>query len=1513
MPRRTDKSSAILVSALLLAAPAALHAQYAINVVAGGGPNGLPALSSSIGFPGGIARDALTGNIYVADADSSRIFKIDVSGTPAVTVFAGNGSGSAGEGGYSGDGGPATLAQLGRPDGVAVDASGNVFIADTDNSVIREVAFGSGTISTVAGTYYPPTEGCNNSGDNESATSAQLCRPGGVFVDASGNIFIADTENSVIREVVAATGNIQTVAGNAILGAGYSGDDAAATSAQLKFPYGVFVDISGNIFIADTENSAVREVVKATGNIITVAGSATLGAGYSGDGSTATNAQLDLPNDVFVDSSGDILIADTQNSAVREVNASSGNIQTVAGSATLGAGYSGDGAAATGAQLHLPNGLFVDSSGNIIFADSHNYVLREVLYSTGYIQTIAGNHTVADSGDGGTATNASLSTPGGVFVDGPGNVFIADTENSVVREVVAATGDIQTVAGSATLGTGYSGDGFAATSAQLKHPNGVFVDSLGDIFIADTENSAIRCVVGATGGCFGSTLGVGSITTVAGTGTAGLFGDSGPATLAELEYPNGIYGNSAGDLFIADTGNSVIRCVVGSVGGCFGSALAAGYITTVAGDGVQCEPSSTTNCGDGAGAVGAQLNFPTNVFADSAGDLFIADAFDSEIREVVNAQGYLIQTVAGNGANGYAGDGAAATAAQLNTPYGVYVDSSGNIFIADTDNAVVREVVAATGRIQTIAGNGTEGYSGDGGPASNAPLFNPVSVAGDSWGNLFVADTDNLRIRELTLGLSWPTPAPIIYGTPLSATQLDATSTAAGTLVYAPVLGTVLPAGSQTLSVTFTPADTTHYKTETTTVVLTVNPATLTVTANNASRFYNSANPTFTDTIAGFVNGDTQSVVSGTALLSTTATTSSTVGAYPINVAAGTLSATNYSFSLVNGTLTVKQAAPAISWATPAAIFYGTLLSATQLDAGSIVAGTFVYTPSAGTVLPVGSQTLSVTFTPSDTTDYTTATATVKLLVKAPPAVTLSATSLSFGAETLLTPSTSQSVTLTNTGTGILYLTSIGVTGANASSFVFANSCGSSLAAGANCTIHGHFAPTATGPLTADITIVDNAANSPQSITLSGTGVAPAVSLSATSLSFGVENLLTTSAAQSVTLTNTGNGALTIASIAVTGANASSFIFNNSCGSSLAAGANCTIHGHFTPTGTGQMTAAVTITDNASDSPQSIALSGTGVTPAVSLSATSLSFGAENLLTTSASQSVTMTNTGNGVLAISSIAVTGANASSFVFVSSCGSTLAVSANCTIHGHFTPTTAGALTAAIIIADNAIDSPQSIALSGTGLAPAVSLSATSLSFGSENLLTTSGSQSVTMTNTGTAALSITSIAVTGTNASSFVFVNSCGSSLAAGANCAIHGHFTPTTAGALTAAITITDNATDSPQSIILSGTGLAPAVSLSATSLSFGTERLLTASASQSVTLTNTGTAVLSIKSIAVTGANASSFVFVNSCGSSLAVGANCTIHGHFTPTTTGALTAAITISDNATNSPQSISLSGIGQ
>jgi alpha-tubulin suppressor-like RCC1 family protein/sugar lactone lactonase YvrE len=330
---------------------------------------------------------------------------------------------------YGGDGTNATDASLFEPYGVAVDASGNLFIADTDNNVIRKVDT-NGIITTVAGNYSNYINGIYYGGDGTNATDASLFEPSGVAVDAVGNLFIADLQNCVIRKVDT-NGIITTVAGNYNNGESYGGDGTNATNAGLWNPSGVAVDASGNLFIADTGNNVIRKV-DTNGIITTVTGNYNNGGSYGGDGTNATNAGLNGPDGVAVDTSGNLFIADTGNNVIRKVD-TNGIITTVAGGGNDGLG---DGTNATNASLNWPFGVVVDASGNLFIADTDNSVIRKV-DTNGIITTVAGNYNAGRSydGDGGAATNASLYWPRGVVVDASGNLFIADTDNNVIWEV----------------------------------------------------------------------------------------------------------------------------------------------------------------------------------------------------------------------------------------------------------------------------------------------------------------------------------------------------------------------------------------------------------------------------------------------------------------------------------------------------------------------------------------------------------------------------------------------------------------------------------------------------------------------------------------------------------------------------------------------------------------------------------------------------------------------------------------------------------------------------------------------------------------------------------------------------------------------------------------------------------------------------------------------------------------------------------------------------------------------
>jgi len=433
---------------------------------------------------------------------------------------------------------------------------------------------------------------------------------------------------------------------------------------------------------------------------------------------------------------------------------------------------------------------------------------------------------------------------------------------------------------------------------------------------------------------------------------------------------------------------------------------------------------------------------------------------------------------------------------------------------------------------------------------------------------------------------------------------------------------------------------------------------------------------------------------------------------------------------------------------------------------------------------------------------------------------------------------------------------------------------------------------------------------------IADTASATGLSVSPPTVTFGNQAVGTTSAAQTNTVTNVGNSTVTISSITLGGTNPSDFAQSNNCGWSLAAGANCTITVIFQPASVGTLIAEVTVTDNVSHNPHQVNINGTGVASAASLSATSLTFASEAVGVTSAAQTITLSNSGNAALNVTSIAVSGANASDFAETNNCGSSVEAGANCTFSVTFKPTAAGTRTAAVTFTDNAPGSPQSVSLSGTGegASAAASLSPTSVTFASQAVGATSAAQTITLTNSGNAALGVTSIVVSGANASDFAETNNCESSVAAGANCTISVTFKPVAAGTLTAAVSLADTATGSPQSVSLSGTGASasPAANLSPTSLAFGNEGVDMVSTSQVVTLSNTGGASLSISIIAFTGADAGDFTEVNTCSPAVAAGGTCTIAILFTPAASGTRTAALSIADNASGSPQSVALSGSG-
>jgi Beta-propeller repeat/Abnormal spindle-like microcephaly-assoc'd, ASPM-SPD-2-Hydin len=513
-------------------------------------------------------------------------------------------------------------------------------------------------------------------------------------------------------------------------------------------------------------------------------------------------------------------------------------------------------------------------------------------------------------------------------------------------------------------------------------------------------------------------------------------------------------------------------------------------------------------------------------------------------------------------------------------------------------------------------------------------------------------------------------------------------------------------------------------------------------------------------------------------------------------------------------------------------------------------------------------------------------------------AVSISPMALQFATRSVGTTTVARTATLTNFSSVPLNISSISTSG----DFAETDNCGTQVAAsGGTCSFSVTFTPTAIGQRTGTITIQDDALGTPHYINLEGQGSAPGATFNPTSLTFASTQVGASTASQSVTLTNTGSSTLNISGKALSPAD---YAETDNCPSSLAIGASCTLNITFTPSVGGADNGSLTVTDDAVGSPQTVALSGSGYVTTASLSTTALTFTNQLLNTTSSAQRVTISNTGANAMTISGVIVSG----DFAETDNCtaGPIAANGGTCSVSVTFTPTATGARTGSLTIKDNAQNNPHTVSLTGTGTAPSVSLSPLGLVFTSTVVNSTSSGQMITLTDNGTGALTVSSVATTG----DFSETDNCsGQTVAAGGGtCTVNVTFSPKATGSRTGALTITDSASNSPQQALLSGTGIAPNVVLSTNGLTFSKQLINTTSSSQAVTITNNGTASLTISSPAASG----DFAQTNNCGTTLAISSSCTVNVTFTPTATGTRTGTLSLTDNAPNSVQSISLTGSG-
>jgi sugar lactone lactonase YvrE len=568
--------------------------------------------------------------------------------------------------------------------------SRNVFAAATLLSILAGCGSSSGGNTSTPAPPATPLAlfagNLNGSGTVDgSGAAARFTWPQGVATDSAGNVYVADTYNHAIRKITP-DGMVSTLAGS--LGVAGSAD-GIGTAARFRAPYSVATDSAGNVYVADTANDTIRKITP-DGVVSTLAGSPGTYGNADGRGSAASFA---APGSVSTDSAGNVYVADTNNNTIRKI--------TPAGFvSTLG----------LAASFNAPMGVTTDGAGNVYVADLGNSSIRKITPG-GAVSTLAGSG-LPGSADG-TGTDASFNYPTSVAADRTGNVYVADARNNTIRKITAA-GVVTTLAGSAGV-TG-SADG-AGPAASFQFPTGVATDSAGNVYVTDTYNNTIRKINR-----------FGAVSTLAGAPEVAGSSD-GVGAAAGFLQPEGLATDSAGNVYVADTWNDMIRKIT-----------PAGVVSTIAG-------SPRYDGGhDGSGAA-ARFTTPVGVAVDGAGNIYVADTSNSTIRKITPAG--MVSTLAGSaGVTGNA-DGSGA-AARFNYPYGLAVDGAGNVYVADTYNNTIR-VITPAGVVTTLAGSAGMTGSADGIGAA-ASFYLPAGVVTDSAGNVYVSDMNNGTIRKIAPG-----------------------------------------------------------------------------------------------------------------------------------------------------------------------------------------------------------------------------------------------------------------------------------------------------------------------------------------------------------------------------------------------------------------------------------------------------------------------------------------------------------------------------------------------------------------------------------------------------------------------------------------------------------------------------------------------------------------------------------------------------------------------------------------
>jgi hypothetical protein len=629
--------------------------------------------------PRGVAVDS-AGNLYIGDTSNNTIRKVTPSG---VTTTLAGGAGTAAFADATG-----TAARFNEPWGMAVDSAGTIYVADASNNSIRKVT-AAGVVTTFAGSGGVGA-GCTDA----TGTAARLDEPRGVAVDATGTVYVADYDNHVIRKITAA-GVVTTLAGSCDVDGNADGTGAAA---RFRGPHGIAVDSAGTVYVADTGNRAIRKITPA-GVVTTLA---------------LPSFSLSEPRGVAVDASGVIYIADYASHTIKKITTDN-FVSVVAGAARQPGTTDATG---TAARFHYPSGIAV-AAGTLYVADTDNDTIRTIS-SSGVVTTLAGRAGQTSVVDA-TGAAARFEDPFSVAADVNGVVYVADSAAHVIRRISAA-GEVTTYAG--TAGSFGSADG-TGSAARFYSPFGVAVDTAGNVYVADSYNGTVR------------KIGLGGVvTTLAGTALQGGSTD-GTGAAARFDQPFGIAVDSNGNVYVSDATANTIRKIT-----------SAGVVTTLAGG------SGQTGSTDATGTA-ARFSVPYAISVDTAGNVYVVDHGNHTIRKVTAAG--VVTTLAGSAGNPGSTDGTG-TSALFKYPSGVAVDASGTVFVADTDNHLIRQITAA-GVVTTVGGATATGSTNGSGTA--ARFYNPKGIAVDRNGVLYIADRSNHTIRKGVLTTTTTTPDPV--------------------------------------------------------------------------------------------------------------------------------------------------------------------------------------------------------------------------------------------------------------------------------------------------------------------------------------------------------------------------------------------------------------------------------------------------------------------------------------------------------------------------------------------------------------------------------------------------------------------------------------------------------------------------------------------------------------------------------------------------------------------------------